>query len=112
MPQSFPENPNRRSVANRTIRARLLAALERLGEIEGTDAAAAVAFDPEAVRRRRMVSKLRPTRSQESSTRRALASLKAAGLVVGAGRRRRLKVYRLASDLEELEGLCLGTFDG
>ena len=103
------EKRSSRRVANRAIRARLLAAIEKLGQVEGTDVAAAIAFDPGAVRRRRIVSKLKPTKSQESSTRRALAGLKAAGIVVGAGRLRRRKVYRLASDLERLDSLCLGT---
>jgi hypothetical protein len=112
MAEALSQIETRPRVANRAIRARLVAVLAVLGQIEGTRAAAAAAFDPRAVRRRRFVSAHEPTASQASSTRRALAKLMAAGVIVGAGRRGRRTVYRLRKDAELFNSLSLGTHVG
>jgi hypothetical protein len=98
-------------VANLALQSRLLDALRRLGEIEGTVAATITAFDPLAAYRRRVRSVLKPTAAQESSTRRCLARLQRAGLIVNVGRRRRLAVYRLTSDAAILSSLSLGPLE-
>ena len=99
------------AVANRAIQPRLLDALRRLGEIEGTEIATVLAYDLMALCRRRVRPTLRPTAAQQSSTRRALARLQRAGLIVNTGRRHRLAVYRLASDVTAFSALSFGVLE-
>jgi hypothetical protein len=85
--------------------------MEALGEIHGTEAAAIAGYGgPGAVRRRRLIAVIQPSAAQASSTRRALARLKDARIIVGAGRRRRRIAYRLRKDEERLSSLSLGGF--
>ena len=108
MPQHLMEVPICSRVANRGLRARIVAAMEALGEIEGTEAVAVAAFGwPQSVRRRRLVRILDPSASQASSVRRALARLRSDRIIVDAGRRRRRKTYRLRRDAELLASLTL-----
>jgi hypothetical protein len=108
MLQASLKNEPLQRVANRHLRDRIVTALGRLGEIVGTDAAAVAAYDPAAVKSRRLVPTFRPSASQLSSTRRVLAGLKAAQVIVGAGRRGRRTVYRLRKDDQLLNSLSLG----
>jgi len=108
MPQSFIHPPVGRRVANRALRARILATLGLLGELTSPEAALVAYGWPLAVRRRRLVPVIDPTKPQLSATRRALARLKADRIVVDAGRRRRRKVYRLRSDAELWAALTVG----
>jgi hypothetical protein len=112
MPRPLFETDHPRRVANCDLRTRIIEGITILGEIEGTEAAAVIGFGwPRAVKRRRLIPVLRPSDAQRSAARRALAKLKAAGIIVGAGRRRRVKVYRLAFVAESFESLRLGDFD-
>jgi len=113
MPQSLFQIVVGRRVATRDIRGRIIAAIQALGEIEGTEAAAIVAFGgPRAIRRRRLVPVIQPSASQASSVRRALARLRADRIIVDAGRRHRLEICRLRREAELLGGVTLGTLDG
>jgi hypothetical protein len=101
-----------RTVANRQLRARIIAGLTLLGEIEGSDVAAVIGYGwPGAVRRGRFVRVMRPSPSQWSAARRALAGLKAAGIVVGVGRRRRCMIYRLRADEVRFAALTTGPLE-
>lgn len=107
----YPPVASLKMVTNRAIMARLFDALRRLGQIEGTQEAAVFAYEPRALRHRQLRSTLKPSASQASSTRRVLARLKRAGLIVGVGRRRGLKIYRTAADADRLMELSLGPFE-
>jgi hypothetical protein len=102
----------RRRVANRQLRARILKTLELVGQLTSPEAALVAYGWPRALHRRRLVPVISPTAPQLSATRRALASLKAEQIIVGAGRRRRLKLYQLRQDAERLGSISLGvTFE-
>jgi|SRR5882672_11110762 len=108
MSQRLVEIPVRSTVANRRLRARILATLGAVGQLTGPEAALVAYGWPRSVRRRRLVPVIEPTVPQLSATRRALARLKAEDVVVAVGRCRRRKVYQLRRDAELLAAVTLG----
>jgi transposase InsO family protein len=101
-----------RRAANRQLGARILDAADVLGGVTGPEAALAAFGWPSAIRRRRLHPVIQPTATQLSTTRRAIARLmKARVLVADPIRRMRRKVYRRAQDAALLGSISIGSLN-